>query len=184
VGGGAALVAARAGSSLAAPAPKVAICHWSEDLGYYELISVSANAVPAHRAHQHGMDIVPADLTSTNTCGDCNTVCEPVDACTPAACNGGVCNSTSNCGDGQVCGANGCETVSSCPHIEREEPVCFWQNCFGYGGECCWDLNGFSADSQAACQGLDSCSPGGGNGSGGGCYKWALSSDTVIAPPW
>ncbi len=60
--GGVGLVAAKAGHTLAAPAPKVTICHWSEELGYYELISVSENAVPAHEAHQHGMDIINPDF--------------------------------------------------------------------------------------------------------------------------
>jgi hypothetical protein len=51
VGGSAALVAAKAGASLAAPEDKVTICHWSEDLGTFEPISVSGNAVDAHLAH-------------------------------------------------------------------------------------------------------------------------------------
>ena len=64
VGGGAALVAAKTGVTLAAPEDKVTICHWSEDLGYYELISVSPNAVAAHDAHQHGLDNVGPNFDS------------------------------------------------------------------------------------------------------------------------
>jgi hypothetical protein len=85
-GGGAALVAARTGATLAAPEEKFSICHWSADLGYYELISVSGNALPAHEAHG---DIIYPDFTDQATCGDCNTAC----------------------GEDEICGEFGCETV-------------------------------------------------------------------------
>jgi hypothetical protein len=88
VGGGAALVAARTGATLAAPAGKFTICHWSADLGYYELISVSGNALAAHEAHG---DIIYPDFTDPATCGDCNT----------------------QCGEGEICGEFGCETVET-----------------------------------------------------------------------
>lgn len=51
VGGGAALVAVRTGTVLAASEGKTAVCHFSKDLGTYEPISVSVNAVEAHLAH-------------------------------------------------------------------------------------------------------------------------------------
>lgn len=104
IGGGGTLLATKAGSSLAAPAPKVTICHWSPDLGYYELISVSQNAVSAHAAHQHGLDIINPDFTSTDTCGDCNTVCQAADFCTPAACTDDGCNAVSACISPETCG--------------------------------------------------------------------------------
>lgn len=110
IGGGAAVVAARTGTTLAVPQGKVTICHWSEDLGYYELISLSGNAVPAHGAHG---DIINPNFTDVNNCGDCNTACEAVDPCTPAACTDDGCNAVSSCDDG-VCGDDGCETVSTC----------------------------------------------------------------------
>jgi hypothetical protein len=69
IGGGVALAATKVSAGLAAPAEKVLICHWSEDLGYYKLISVSGNAVEAHRAQQHGMNIIGPDFTSDATCG-------------------------------------------------------------------------------------------------------------------
>jgi hypothetical protein len=120
VGGGAALVAARAGGAvIAAPQDKITICHWSEDLGYYELISVSENAVPAHTAHPRGLDIIGPDFASIETCGDCNVACYDVDLCTPAACIEGSCNAYSNCGEGEICGAEGCEAiVPSCADVQ------------------------------------------------------------------
>ena len=47
------------------------------------------------------------------TCGDCNITCYDVDACTPAACIEGSCQAWSNCGEGDIRGAEGCEPVST-----------------------------------------------------------------------
>lgn len=54
IGGGAALTAARmTGPVSAAPAPKVTICHFSEDTGTFAPITISGNAVDAHLTN-HG----------------------------------------------------------------------------------------------------------------------------------
>jgi hypothetical protein len=40
-----------------------------------------------------------------------------------------------------------------------------------------------TATTRAACQALDGCDPSGGS-PGSGCYKWAASANTQLAPPW
>jgi hypothetical protein len=114
IGGGAALVAARAGTSMTEAAGKVTICHWSPDLGAYQQISVSPSAVPVHQAHQNGKDIISPDFTSAQTCGDCNTACASADACTTAACVGGACSATSACTGYQTCGGGGVAGQCGC----------------------------------------------------------------------
>ena len=84
VGGGAALVAARTGASLAAPEDKTTICHWSEDLGYYEQISISLNGLHGHEGH--GQDLLYPDFESNETCGNCNTACGEDEICGEAGC--------------------------------------------------------------------------------------------------
>lgn len=137
-----------------------------------------------------------------NNCGRCGIVCPAGDICSAGVCGcsiagdtncNGTCTDTStdpsNCGqcgtvcsEGQVCNSGVCVTTFACPVLDGLG--CYWLDCEQYDGHCCWDLNGFFADTAAGCQELDSCNPGGGGGSGGGCYKWANSSDTAIFPPW
>ena len=38
------------------------------------------------------------------------------------------------------------------------------------------------ATTEAACKNLDSCAPGGGKASGGGCYKWGTDAQLASAP--
>jgi hypothetical protein len=122
IGGGAALAAMKTGSVLAAPADKVTICHWSEDLGYYEQISVSTNAVKAHKAHQHGLDIISPDFTSDQTCGDCNSVCDDFPN---SFCNEGVCDCSPYVCAPEECGwvASGCGYDVDCGSCVTEYPL-------------------------------------------------------------
>ncbi len=83
-----------------------------------------------------------------------------------AQCCSGSCENH-HCGASTPCG--------SCPQIAAPNGACFWQDCFNYGGACCWDLNGFHTNNPADCAALDRCN-GGGCTSGGGCYKWATTS--------
>jgi len=64
---------------------------------------------------------------------------------------------------------------STCLEISTPAGACFWLDCFTVPNVCCWNLNGNYADNEAGCIALDGCN-GGGNGSGGGCYKWDTSS--------
>jgi len=69
----------------------------------------------------------------------------------------------------------------TCPVFTSPTPTCWWLSNITN----CWEDNHNGAGTQQACQALDTCSAGGGGASGGGCYKWALSTvGAVIAPPW
>ncbi len=47
-----------------------------------------------------------------------------------------------------------------------------------------WKKNGgMPATTEAACKQLDSCAPGGGKGSGGGCYIWSATAPGAAPPP-
>jgi hypothetical protein len=128
VGGGAALAATRAGASLAAPKGKAEICHLGDD-GLFHLISVAQSALPAHEAHGDGTLYVGTN----DHCSACGDACTGYDACgggevagqcgctptfTAENCDGVTCGEiedgcgfyvTCGCGDGYVCGAEGCE---------------------------------------------------------------------------
>lgn len=167
VGGGAALAAMRTGSSLAAPAQKVSICHVTGN-GSSHLITVSANAIPAHEAHGDGY------LGTAAHCSACGDTCEAVDACTPALCTDDGCNATSDCDGNRYCGGGGCCDDIALGGVEG----CFWMQDSGYS---CWVPTG---NNFGDCRALDSCSETGG-GETNGCYKWATSSsDPGSAPPW
>jgi hypothetical protein len=97
-----------------------------------------------------------------------------VPTCDGATCGGSDgCGGTCGCGDGHYCSGFGC-----CENIQLGEAGCFWME--NESGLFCWVPTG---DDYESCRALDSCGDGGG-GSGGGCYKWALSSDTQLSPPW
>lgn len=97
---------------------------------------------------------------------------EYVDCCKDSECQSGTCDKGT------------CVATNTCPVVNAPSgEACFWLDCFS-GPGCCWNLNGAFAATQADCQNLDSCNAGGGGASGGGCYKWATSSTTQIAPPW
>jgi hypothetical protein len=132
VAGSAAVVAARAGSSLAAPGGKVSLCHLTGN-GSYQSISVSQNAVGAHLAHGDAV-----------------------------------------CTESEYCGEYGC-----CANVRLEAAGCFWME--NTSGRFCWEPRVHTFED---CQALDACGEGGGGESVTGCYKWATSSDTAIAPPW
>ena len=108
IGGGAAVVAARTGATLAAPAAKQDICH-VEGNGSFHLINVSVNALPAHEAHGDGY------LGTNAHCSACGDACSEIDACTPARCDGSSCNTVSNCDTDQVCDSGQCIYPTTAP---------------------------------------------------------------------
>jgi hypothetical protein len=152
---------------------KVTICHLPPgNPSNVQLITVGAPAVAAHVA-KHGDAVCAAG--DSNCCANADG-----EMCTNLQDDANNCGACGNvCPEGERCAAGGC-TV--CPLVEGL--ACYWLDCFNYGDNCCWDLNGFPASDPAGCQDLDSCNAGGGGESGGGCYKWANSSDTAIFPPW
>lgn len=95
--------------------------------------------------------------------------CVPV--CIEGSCGGSDgCGGTRACADGTYCSNGGC-----CEDFHLDEPGCFFMETTS--GHYCWvpraDL-GYDE-----CEMNDFCSIG-----AGACFKWALSSNTQIAPPW
>ena len=89
VAGGTALATARAGTSLAAPAPKVDVCHWDASAGAYVWLTVSENSWLTGHQGQH-----PQDYLRGNGCctaGECGTD----SACLIHQCAAGACAETS-----------------------------------------------------------------------------------------
>lgn len=80
IGGGAAVVAAKTGSSLAAPAAKVDVCHWDNDAGAYVWINISENAWIAGHQGKHDRDYLRG--------GGC---CSDGECAAGETCNGGTC---------------------------------------------------------------------------------------------
>ncbi len=66
--------------------------------------------------------------------------------------------------------------AAACPVYNDKKKLghCFWME---DKPPYCWVPAPIAAADKDACRQLDSCSPGGGMVSGGGCYKWAPSSD-------
>ena len=143
IGGGAALVAMRAGSSQAAS--KVLICHYPPgNPGNVHVISVSANAVAAHVAN-HGDTV----LGTVESCTDCGDVCTAVDACTPAECTADGCNTASVCTDVDTCTPaacvdGACNTTSACTDVDTCTPAAC------VDGAC---------NAKSACTAVDTCTP-------------------------
>jgi len=119
VGGGAAIVASRAGTTLAAPADKVTICHFTGDPDNpYTIIEVSGNALPDHTEH--------GDFVYLGQC--ClDSECVDTDACTiNEACSEGACTSdeldcaelVDDCNEGLCDPATGCYSSPT----NEEEP--------------------------------------------------------------
>lgn len=79
IGGSAALVAGKAGSTLAAKEPKVTICHLGGD-GLFRPISVSSNALSAHLAHGDGQ------LGTDDHCSACGDSCGEGTSCLEYVC--------------------------------------------------------------------------------------------------
>jgi hypothetical protein len=184
VGGLVAAAGLRVGLARAGQAKK-SVCHFTGSTSNpWEVIEVAEPGYEAHRAHGD-KDFV--DCCSDDTCLDFDTCggggVEGQCGCTPLTyeeacgdqCSGEV---SDGCGGSHTCSCSVCEVIT------LEAPACFWQE--NISGNSCWTLDSpfLPVGSQEECQALDSCSPGGGGASGGGCYKWATSSDTQIAPPW
>ena len=160
--------------------PKVTICHLPPgDPGNVQLMTVGAAAVPAHKA-QHGDAVcAPCDSDCCVLQGGvvCTNLQDDADNC------GSCCNA---CSAGQVCTSGVCVTSANsfgCPFITApREGGCFWLDCFDFDGNCCWVP---SLGTVAQCQELDGCDAGGGNASGGDCYRWASCSlCPSVFPPW
>jgi hypothetical protein len=134
-------------------------------------------------------------LGTADNCGTCGDLCDgPGETCGGGG-TSGVCGCTpTTCfAAGKWCGTlnDGCGNVldcgdcSTCPVITLDEPGCFWLDGSHFNGNYCWVPDRrWNVTTIGACQQIDSCDPLGGNLSGGGCFKWAISSDTTIAPPW
>lgn len=97
-----------ASTAMAERLPKIDICHYDEDYGYWVLINVNANSAPAH--YENHDDGLPGGATSqTGTeldedcepvlplCGDCLT--GPGPGCEVEACEAEVCAIDSFCCD-------------------------------------------------------------------------------------
>jgi hypothetical protein len=113
IGGGAALLAARAGTSLAA-AEKIDVCHYTgSESNPWEQISVAEASWDAHNAHGDGR------LGTDAHCGFCGDACLEGASCSDFACQGD--SNGGDCPAGSEPGADGC---ASCP-----------AGTFGAGGE-------------------------------------------------
>ncbi|HET9658945.1 MAG TPA: hypothetical protein VFP05_01340 [Thermomicrobiales bacterium] len=83
--GGTALVAARAGTSLAAP--KVDLCHWDASSGTYQWLSISQNGWLTGHKDQHPEDFLRSNCCTAGECGT-DTICATY------SCNAGTCAQT------------------------------------------------------------------------------------------
>ncbi len=98
----------------------------------------------------------------------------PPPPCVPV-CDEGTCGGPDGCGNTCECAAGYfCQNGGCCEDIQLTEPGCFWMEL--HSGFYCWVQSEITT--YASCEQADSCSK------GGACYKWALSSNTQIAPPW
>jgi hypothetical protein len=120
IGGGAAIVAAKVGTTVAQPAPKVDVCHWDEDLGEYVWINISENAWVNGHDGRHENDYLKGEGCCTAS------ECDDGIACTVDTCEGGVCVHTPDndyCDDGIACTEDRCrpsapnaDPVTGCAH--------------------------------------------------------------------
>ena len=130
IGGGAAVVATKAGGSLAAPREKQVICH-AEGNGSFHLINVSVNAIPAHEAHGDGY------LGTTAHCSDCGDACSGGQDCCSGSCtNLGTNENCASCGD--VCDAfsNSYCDGGTCTACGGFSQTCCAGNTCGFGLIC------------------------------------------------
>ena len=111
------------------------------------------------------IDCDPGYYSAGGTCSSCSQCPTGCSACTSATqCS--ACTDTHAHWNGSACVAgSGCMTTASTPGAS-----CFWMQNYG---AMAWvpsytDYNG--------CRALDGCD-GGGNQSGGGCYKWSVGSN-------
>jgi hypothetical protein len=85
----------------------------------------------------------PRDFqTDIYNCGICGGFCEAVDACTPASCTDGVCNTTSNCVSPDVCDRRG-ECTIPCPSPGVGST--YQYSCTLLDGDCSEGLTGMTA---------------------------------------
>lgn len=147
LGGGAALAADRARTTLAVPKPGVEICHLKGN-GQYQLITIPASAAQGRLSRGGGY------LGSVEHCSTCGDACTKPDACTAPSCDSGVCNAESQCAPidncTPACGVNGeCATASSCG---TSQACC---------GDSCTSLGTIEQCSTCddGCFSVDSCTP-------------------------
>jgi len=160
----------------AAPPPRVGVCHLTGNVNIpyaYIMVSPSTAAVLVGRG-----DTANPDFSSdVNHCGGCGHDCLDVPYNAYPVCDEGICGYA--CNDGFHDDGNGdCVSDSACQLYSFESATCFWMET--YSGSFCWVPSG--NDDFNSCMMLDSCAPGGGGQSGGGCYKWSTSSNTSIWP--
>jgi hypothetical protein len=194
--GGALAAAGWAGAASAAPSEKVTICHWDDELGIYQQLSISENALGGHR--RHGDFLLPEN----GTCGDCNTFC-PATAgiCEIGSCSAeGVCTYGpapfgADCGKCRICdGAGECVNAIdetnpnvSCRDEEAGEFCCagdcvqtgldelncgFCGNVCASGLTCCRGSCIDASTHQEHCGGCEQlCDPAIGTCTGGSCIS-------------
>lgn len=188
---GAALVAATRGVTSAAPGGNSAcdaFCHtvFGDTRAAGQCTRDAAHGNPNGLCAQCGAD--PAnycdgtctDISSDpNNCGGCGNVCATSVANATGICSGGGCTSDYTCSAGYYPGGD--PGVANCCAIETyDSPVCFYLSCVD-DNTCCW--TNFGGYNRAQCQAVDTCAENAGHvQGGGGCYKWAYSSDTAIQP--
>jgi hypothetical protein len=172
LGGAAALAGLGAAMPGTAQHGKVGICHktwaWSSDYRYITVDARDQRRIAAHLDHG---DTVNPDLSSDPShCGACGNACDaPANA--TAFCSGGGCGWT--CDTGYIQDGDACVVNDPCPLHTSATPYCYHLQFQGTIGYCWvpWDP-GFTF-----CQQQDGCHPGGGNLSGGGCFKWTNNSN-------
>jgi hypothetical protein len=168
---GGALAVLRTGDGFAREST-VGICHktwaWSTDWRY---ITVSARDERKIQSHlEHGDTVNPDFDSDPNHCGECGNACEaPVNA--TAFCSDGGCAWT--CDSGYVQEGDACVVDDPCPLYTSDTPLCYYLD-FAGPGLFCWRPYDNSYD---FCHSQDSCAPGGGGASNGGCFKWTNNSN-------
>ena len=110
--GGALAAAGWAGAASATPRGRVTICHWDNNAGAYQQITINENGLNGHRRHPNDT----FNFTSDETCGDCSTscttnagICEIGTCSSEGACSYGPADYGADCGKCHICdGAGTC----------------------------------------------------------------------------
>jgi len=142
-------------ASAAHAASKVTICHRSSPTKTQQL-SVTASAVPEHRAH--GDFIGPC----TQDCRLSASVCNDSNACTNDSCNStnGTCtHATKSCDDADACTVDTCSVSTGCAHTAADcddDNLCTTDSCDSVNG--CEHSYDVDCSDDSACT-VDSCVP-------------------------
>jgi hypothetical protein len=129
-----------AAPALAAPAPKVEVCHIPPgNPDNFHTIVVSEKALKAHLGHDDFL----------GPCGAfCETLCDDGNACTQGACdeNEQCINPPVDCNDSNTCTADSCDSALGCVNTPLEGEVCGVDN-----PGACTETNGV-CDTFGACE--------------------------------